>query len=121
LRDGTLAISTHKLEKWKKEILNDDKNATFDSLDIRRVCHSGCGKFFKVKEAYDLTRWRTHLKTCSKKPAKKASNTKTLFLMGSWKLGNESSTKTKAKSSAEKLKPCPGLSKDNDEKIPEYL
>ena len=87
LRDGTLVISTRKLEKWKKEILEDDENATFDSLDIRRVRHSGCGNFFKVKEAYDLTRWRTHLKTCSTKPAKKASNTKTLFSMGFWKLG----------------------------------
>lgn len=123
LREGTLVISMRKLEKWKKKILKDDENATFDSLDIRQVRHSGCGKFFRVKEAYDLTRWRTHLKTCSKKPAKKSSNTKTLFSMGSWKLGKlESSVKTKAASSVEESKPpCPGLTEDNDEKIPEYL
>ena len=43
--------------KWKKKILEDDENSTFDSLDIRRVRPSGCDKLFKVKEAYDLTRW----------------------------------------------------------------
>ena len=123
LRDGTLVISTRKLEKWKKQILEDDENATFNSSDIRQVRHSGCGKFFKVKEAYYLTRWRTHLKTCPTKPAKKASNTRTLFSMGSWKLGKveEGSIKTKATSSVENLKPCPGLTEDDDEKIPEYL
>jgi hypothetical protein len=74
-----------------------------------------------VKEAYDLTRWRTHLKTCLTKPTKKASNTITLFSMGSWKLGRESAVETKAATAVENLKPCPGLSEDNDEKIPEYL
>ena len=46
--------------KWKEEILEDDENTTFNSLNIRRVRHSGCDKLLRVKEAYDLARREKH-------------------------------------------------------------
>lgn len=86
-RKGKFIIEKPSLDVWKKAILADDIYATFDPTNLCRVRHSGCGKFFKVKEPLDLTRWRSHLKNCTEKPPlkkTKSAGTPSVFTMPGW-------------------------------------
>ena len=130
LREGTLEIKKNVLNKWRETILSDDPYAEFDPLnDIRAVRHSGCGKSFLVKEPFDLTRWRSHLKACNSKPRKKAAATRSLFTMGFTKAALKSSVTVSTaseigigrSSEGPPTKPCPGISELDDALVHTYL
>ena len=122
-RNGTLKIDDKALENWKKKILTDDQHAEFDPSNITRVRHSGCGRYFQVKEPLDLTRWRIHMKEC--KPNKKSAKTRSLFAMGWGQNAGGDKAKTaqhvRIKASVVPTKPCPGLTELDDGRIPNYL
>ena len=120
-RNGTLEIEDEALDKWKKQILTDDRHAEFDPSNITRVRHSGCGRYFQVKEPLDLTRWRTHMKEC--KPNKKSAKTRSLFAMGWGKNagGDKAKTAQHVKASVVPTKPCPGLTELDDDRVSNYL
>ena len=126
LREGTFKIKKNALNKWRQNILSDDPYAEFDPLkDIRAVRHSGCGSFFIVKEPFDLTRWRSHLKACNKKPRKKAVATQSLFAMGFTSKNTTATAMSMSgigRSSKEpSMKPCPGISELDNAQVHAYL
>ena len=128
-RSGEFEVSTRRLKEWKAEIHVDDPDAEFDPKNICHVRHSGCGRFFRVKEPYDLTRWRSHLKACKIGLKKKSANTQSLLGMG-WFSSKKPEKRIKVTNKTPDSpddspinfeKPCPGLTKANNEKIAVYL
>ena len=118
-KQGKLAVEPKKFQSWKEQILHDDRLAEFHPKDPRQIRHSVCGHFISVKQLYDLTRWRSHQQTCKAKG--KAAGTKSLL---SWfsgpgkRMANETSKQNKEYRSTY---PCPGLSDQDDKRIPKFL
>ncbi len=84
-RKDEVIIDKAGLNAWRKAILVKDPYATFDPANLRRVRHSGCGKFLQVKEPLDLSRWRSHLKQCAEHPkTSKSAGTPSVFTMKGW-------------------------------------
>lgn len=139
LRNGTLVVSEEKLKRWKTTIQRDDPHAEFDSRDICRVRHSICADWFRVKQAYDLTRWRAHLKVCADKVSsgklskKKAGISNTRTVTSYFQVATKPTTAPKSATAVEKstqhesqdhaapTRPCPGLSRLDNVKIRKYL
>jgi hypothetical protein len=57
MKDGSFVLNKKKYRRWQEIILEDDGEAEFDEKDYRRVRHSACGTYLKMKESYDETRW----------------------------------------------------------------
>lgn len=115
VKDGTFILDVKKYRRWQEMILEDDVEAEFDEKDYRRVRHSACGTYLTMKEPYDATRWRIHLKGCGVKRKKAASHTPSLFKMGFF-------THKKPPASASQLKiPCPGITEADTSKVRNYL
>ena len=133
LRKGTFEVDDQRLEAWQVQISKDDNGATFDPSNIRRVRHSICGGWIVVKQPYDRTRWKTHLKNCARKKKnhheKPSANMPTLKSMGFFiaqKEANASaSIEAATKQDPPKVEaveyPCPGLSDSDDVRISKYL
>jgi hypothetical protein len=114
-------LDEHKHKKWKTAILDDDDKAEFDK-DICQVRHSACSSFVLMKEPYDVTCWRAHLKKCSTRNLKKkaASNTPSLFKIGFFSQAKKEDIPKPPKSSPRKI-PCPGITKADHPKVNNYL
>ena len=63
-KNGQFAPCPKKLARWKAKILELDEDAEFDKDDCRVVRHSRCGGRIRVKEPYDVTRFRAHKLQC---------------------------------------------------------
>ena len=126
---GEFKVNAVKMGNWKKKILLLDHNAEFDETQIRIVRHSICGRNVKVKEPYDTTRFSYHIdKECANLKPKPSAGTPTLFKMfgiSTVKRGivgiNHNNLKTSTPPADVERKPCPGIMKTNNERIPVYL
>jgi len=149
LQNGTFKVNDVRLEKWKRDVLELDEDAEFDPHDIRSIRHSGCSKFIKVKDAYNLTRWTDHVRKCAKKkedqkkpkevytdmkgkgrrgPAKIEKITSLLKMgfvkmQGKRKRSDLATESEQSSSDQPKLTtiPCPGLTVVEDPRIAKYL
>ena len=126
LRKGMFEVDDQRLKAWKVQITQDDHGATFDPSNIRRVRHSICGSWIKVKQPFDRTRWKSHLKNCvakkKKHHEKPSANMATLKSMGFF-VPKKAATKQEPpqpKVMAVEY-PCPGLSDVDDGRISKYL
>ena len=120
---GEFKVNTAKFGNWKKKILLLDRNAEFNETQIRVVRHSVCGRSVKVKEPYDTTRFSDHIKNeCANLKPKPSAGTSTLFKFGisTLKRGTNSD-KISTPPAGVEHKPCSGITKANNERIPLYL
>ncbi len=51
-------------ERWKKKLLKDDSLVKFDETNHLSACHSNCGVTLTMRELYDDSCWKAHLKIC---------------------------------------------------------
>lgn len=124
--EGTVGlIDAKRCANWKRKILEDDPGAKFFDSEPRRVDHSRCGNPVKVKQLYDCSRWRDHLRDCDgilKKRTLKEMAQKSIgsiFKLGFTKITDDSSTDVPA--APEVNSPCPGLTELDEKLVPVYL
>jgi hypothetical protein len=123
LRSGDLEINEKSYKKWKTKLLADDPNVEFHPTNIRSARHSKCGKDILMKDPYDATRWRDHVRKCntiweSKKSA--SAKTPSLMTMG-WATSTSRRVMKSEAKKVEKTCPCPGITKEDDARVEGYL
>lgn len=120
---GIFKPNPTKLETWKRKILQIDRNAKFDDVNIVLVRHSGCGCSIKVKEPYDATRFRAHVKTClgAKATGKRTASAGTPSLIALGQRLGWTVVPPKAKAFPPPTEPCPGINKQDNQLILAYL
>ncbi|KAI0076104.1 hypothetical protein K474DRAFT_1708401 [Panus rudis PR-1116 ss-1] len=64
VKNGTFKIDADQLQEMKDKVAEHDKCALVDSVYALHVRHSVCGQELKMKEPYNITRWKEHLKRC---------------------------------------------------------
>jgi len=64
-RAGKLEVDVKQLKVWRNKILEEDAGAEFDEKNPFSARHSKCGAFVNVKEPFDVTRFRAHIKMCT--------------------------------------------------------
>ncbi|KAF9481696.1 hypothetical protein BDN70DRAFT_991713 [Pholiota conissans] len=74
---GKLKIDPKRYRDFKDKILATDPKAEFDPQNIRLVRHSKCRAWRKMKEPYNVSRWKKHLDACNS-----PGSLRTLFSMG---------------------------------------
>jgi hypothetical protein len=128
LRKGTFKVDDIRLEEWRRAIKELDEAADFDPHDICRVRHSACSKFIKVKDPYDLTRFKAHIKSCALKKRPTLGNIPSLLRMGFMTVTPKKRKRTgsvdsgSSESEAEiPTVPCPGLTVVENPRIGQYL
>jgi hypothetical protein len=70
-KEGSLQLDIHRRQKWEDQIRLLDQHAGISCNSKLRwtVRHSRCAKHIKVKEPYDVTRFRDHVNnTCPFRP-----------------------------------------------------
>lgn len=132
IKARTFVPNPSRMRAWQQKILKKDPNAVFDHNDPRRVRHSHCAQFIRVKEAYDTTRFNAHVATCGQTGRlPKGAGSKSLLAMGWLQSKKEPSNNhipdTPRPQDALTLAkpplslPCPGLTKLDDARILDYL
>ncbi|KAJ6570704.1 hypothetical protein B0H10DRAFT_1964583 [Mycena sp. CBHHK59/15] len=117
-RDPEFQANATRLGTFRNGVLKDDPRAEFDDSDVRRVRCSRCSAWVTMWVLYDLVRWREHRKTgkCKKHTG---SATQSLFSLGFKKLSPDLSTPSPPRRSIPL--PCPGLTRESNEKIANYM
>lgn len=126
-RSGKLEMDKKKVARWKQKCCSEDPNVEFDKKNIT-ARHSKCGEFIKMKEPYDATRFKEHVKRCTPEARKKKPAAGMLSLW-KWVEKRDSDTSLSAGSThaqttaleTEPNHPCPGLTEQDDSHIPKYL
>ncbi|KAF7967018.1 hypothetical protein HWV62_36215, partial [Athelia sp. TMB] len=117
-KEGNYTLDSKRFEKWKSDILLMDPDAEVDQKTAYWVRHSSCATVYKLKQPYDRTRFRKHIKDCpfKDKPAPLASTP----AISQWE--SVFNIKLVAPSQQpEFLRPCPGLQPLDDSRIATYL
>jgi hypothetical protein len=120
VKSGTFNINQEKYQNWKTKILQSDRDAEFDEHDLWKVRHSVCGEWKRVKEPYDATRWKKHLKDCEDMKKKKIFKTPSLFSMGFIKVAKQAGTRAMVIEPPHVV-PCPGITEADDARVTKYL
>ncbi len=128
LRKGMFKVNDIRLEEWRRAIKELDEGADFDAHDICRVRHSTCSKFMKVKNPYDLTRFKAHIKSCATKKRPTLGNIPSLLRMGFVTVTSKKRKRTGSVDSGSSESeteiptvPCPGLTVVENPRIGQYL
>lgn len=89
IKNDTFKVSRKKEARWREKIGRIDPRARFFSNNVKEVGHFACGKTIEVKNPFDTTRFRHHVKDCQgdKKKANAAGNTCTLVELIAGKRG----------------------------------
>ena len=120
VKSGTFNINQEKFRNWKTKILQSDHDAEFDKHDLWKVRHSVCGEWKRVKEPYDTTRWKKHLRDCEEMKKKKIVKTPSLFSMGFIKVAKQAGSMVKESQKSPHV-PCPGITEADDARVTKYL
>ncbi|PIL23534.1 hypothetical protein GSI_14847 [Ganoderma sinense ZZ0214-1] len=124
---GEFVWSPKKLTNWQFKIWELDEDAVLgeDNLHVRCSC---CGKWLKIKEAYDATRYKDHYKDCKKKHK---GGLPTLKQMAGWfgwtfrrpKTAHQSQyiVQEESEPTTDLQHPCRGVDARDDERIGTYL
>ncbi|KAG2152842.1 hypothetical protein DEU56DRAFT_977227 [Suillus clintonianus] len=124
-RSGEFKPCPKKKATWKKKIRELDSDAVAED-DCQTVRHSICGRTIKVKEPYDVSRFREHAtKKCAHQKSTPAAGMPTVT---QWtekfdiqmKNNNTSKTSLNSTLSTPSL-PCPGISSQVEPLIENYL
>ncbi|KII84575.1 hypothetical protein PLICRDRAFT_167537 [Plicaturopsis crispa FD-325 SS-3] len=126
---GEFQVDEDQLDRWKRKIVKLDEDAEFHPSDIRQVRHSRCGKYVRVKEPYNMSRFEEHIYRCTPKKQKSArgAGNQTLFAMAErfkWSklsAATSSASAPTASSTTPPMRPCPGLTHADDPRISHYL
>ncbi|KAH7876772.1 uncharacterized protein C8R40DRAFT_1236404 [Lentinula edodes] len=124
-RDGTFVVTNARLASWKNGLQEMDSGVECRDNGID-FCHSKCRKWYKAKQAYDLTRARAHMKTCSLSSTKSKT---TQAILSSHKItaffqkssAPLPSMKTSKPNLLPKMVACCGLTASYDPRIETYL
>lgn len=130
-KDGTLVIDVNgaSYREYKRKIKAIDKHAIFGTEYqqlFRPVC-SKCQSPAPYKEPYDSTRFRKHHTTeCSGKPrkSKKVKTGPNIFLAmfpGFSSKKSASPNPTASSPAPARMVPCPGITANDETRIPQYL
>ncbi|KAJ7723096.1 hypothetical protein DFH07DRAFT_759651, partial [Mycena maculata] len=119
-KDPSFVPKSSRLGGFRAKVLDDDPKAEFDNNDVRRVRCSSCATWVTMRVLYDMRRWTEHRDTtkCSKL-RRTGLSTQSLFTLGFKKLPAPAQSKAVARIS--RLLPCPGLTRDSDERIATYM
>lgn len=124
VKNDTFEVSRKKEARWREKIGRIDQRARFFPNNVKDVGHFACGKTIKVKDPFDTTRFRRHVKDCQgdKKKVNAAGNTCTLaeLMAGKWGQAAKTGQKVKQEKKQERL-PCRGHSEADHMDIPIYL
>ncbi|KZV94435.1 hypothetical protein EXIGLDRAFT_767081 [Exidia glandulosa HHB12029] len=63
VKAGTFTPDPGRAERWKSTILGLDASAEVNMDSCKDVCCSQCGVWWKMKQPYDATRFRTHVES----------------------------------------------------------
>ncbi|KAF8797488.1 hypothetical protein BYT27DRAFT_7237241 [Phlegmacium glaucopus] len=129
LFNGTFKVDERRYRTWQEKVLEDDSEAEFVETDIRIAIHSACRKEVKMKDPFDITRWRDHMGRCKAK-----GKTRSLFKMPGWgrkKTNSQTSVdsiemdlsgdETPAPKKSNAKVTCPGLTEVDNPQIVQYL
>ncbi|KAG1838367.1 hypothetical protein DFJ58DRAFT_733860 [Suillus subalutaceus] len=129
-KSGQFKPCLKKMGTWKKKIIELDPDAVAQD-DCQTVRHSKCGRTIKVKEPYDVSRFREHVtKKCAQlKLLTPAAGTPTVT---QWtkKFDIRMKTNIESETSTHSLTnptlstpglPCPGITLQNEPLIENYL
>ncbi|KAJ7745879.1 hypothetical protein DFH07DRAFT_924502 [Mycena maculata] len=125
-RDPEFQANVTRLGTFRNGILQDDPLAEFDDSDVRRVRCSRCATWISMRVLYDLVRWHEHRRTAKCK-RNTGSSTQSLFSLGFKKLSSKSAASGPViivpplPPRRTIPLPCPGLSKESNEKIATYI
>ena len=118
--EGTFMKDPAKWARFTEAIKTFDAHAVFDVGDPRKVQHSLCLKYQKMKEPYNVSRFEEHTKRCtgpSKATKKKIppSGSQTLMSMAAAKNWDKTSSSSISRSKEKPIvsMPCPGLTPEN--------
>lgn len=128
LHDSTFSVSDRKLSNFREKVKNDDPYAEFKASNPCSVRCSSCRVWVEMRLLYDLFHWRNHRKTkkCQRARAQ-GGHTRSLLCHGFGVMNPSSSGPLPQASSIQTLRPsypegaCPGLTRESDEKIAQYL
>ncbi|KAJ7865909.1 hypothetical protein B0H14DRAFT_3595961 [Mycena olivaceomarginata] len=141
LKSGELTVATADVTRygrWKDTLrtgkngngVNADPKVVFHPTDVRKARHSVCGDWVLMGEAYDCTRWNSHLQTTCPRlnPGKTArlgdglGGVPTLQGLGWGKAGVKMEKRpTSATRPSPATLPCPGITAATCPRLPEYL
>ncbi|KAJ7780986.1 hypothetical protein B0H16DRAFT_1496749 [Mycena metata] len=115
--DPEFEANPTRLGSFRDKIRKDDRLAEFDDSDVRRVRCSRCSTWINMRVLYDVQRWHDHRKTkkCNKHSG---SSTPSLFTSGFKRLSDVPPPPPPRRIIH---LPCPGLTRESDEKIATYL
>lgn len=121
-KDGTFVISNVKLAAWKKKIFEADPDTEFKPMNPVEAKCSKCRTFIKAKQPYDSYRFRKHFTGC------KGTNMMTLEEMaathGFGFIDPHAAVPVATDQHPHpeyETRPCPGVTKHDDERIATYL
>jgi hypothetical protein len=117
-RTSTFVPQSSRVGNFRAKVLNDDGNAEFDNEDVRRVRCSHCAEWVVMRALYDTRRWTDHRATAKCTKARCAGlSTRSLFSLG---FAKASGRKVIPPPEMQPL-PCPGLTRESNEKIGIYI
>jgi hypothetical protein len=115
---GVFEPSSKKMQNFRAKILELDPKAEFSPTNIRAVRHFKCGEEKIMKEPYNIANFKTHVQSCkgSKKSRKLPGGSMSTIdsMMNTW-------VKKPCILRPTGTTPCPGLTADNDNRIPIYF
>jgi len=131
LAQGELEFDERRYRQWQEKVLEGDSAAEFDEKNIRRARHSSCGTFVTMKDVFDISRWKAHLKNCKALKRGEKMRTQSLFKLGWTKTAKPlpdevDNSELEGRSIPAHTKlfpkvPCPGITSVDNPKVLQYL
>ncbi|KAF5334602.1 hypothetical protein D9611_012013 [Ephemerocybe angulata] len=133
--NGTFVRSDTKWEAYLTKLRGLDPDVEVNERDIteiRKARHSQCAQWITQDEPYNIWKFKKHLLTCKGKASSRpAGNTRTLIAMDAVSfiptldaepsmVAAQSTSPSKKPADIETW-PCPGLSQEDDPRIPQYF
>ena len=119
LTSGEWRPTLNQAAEWKAKILLLDGQAEVNEKTTKDVRHSRCGRWIKMKEPCDTSRFQDHInKQCSKHPpAASAGMPSVAEWHRKFNIGFRNPNKPEPKHSG----PCPGITESDHPRITTYL
>lgn len=121
MKAGTHKINKVRQQTFENECRLSDPAAEFSYGENWRVFHSQCGKWLVMTEAYNLTRFRQHIKGCKKVGSGSKFTTLNSFVVKgpAWQIESKSVEALVPPRMADY--PCLGITTSHDQRIPKFI
>ena len=129
VREGIFERNERKWAAFKLKIMAIDPLSEVDDVNPRRardVLHVKCGKLIRMATVYDTSLYKRHIQSCKSRTAAAGMRTLDNGLNYVFRCQPGSSLATRNSSVCESdksttLRPCPGLSEEDEPQIETYL